>query len=215
MTKTKSVLESDINNLKNDISESFSSVSNTVTKFYDYLKSKNLDFFIKWIFVVIIIGIYVTCLVLFLNVNQNDKAKSILEWYSFLFRVWYFVPVLTLTFICLLLVIFTMKMSVLSYILLSLVLIFFTLSIYYSYNTLYYYSKNRPLIMYSITLFFILLLWISLTRTNDTFRVTILHLPLIVMVVFGVYLGINYVDQNLDNLLLTSSTNYAIEVKRF
>jgi hypothetical protein len=195
---------------------------------YQKLYKQKLDFFVKWIFTIIIIGIYVVCLVLFLKGNNEDKANMLLkyktisidfatttkpQWYSFLFRTWYFVPILTLSFICLILFMYKTKfISFVPLFLIGLVLIFFTLSVYYSYNTIYPSSLNYPIIMSSLALFFTILIFLYFYYVRPNIYVLLL-LPMLVMIGFGMYIGIKYTLHDFDSLVLPPSDQYVLYVK--
>jgi hypothetical protein len=212
---TKSQIVNDTGIIKSNVVDFSNNIGKTIGNFFTYLNSKNLDFFFKWCYIFITIGIYVTCLVLFLKVNQSVKANALntpnnKAWYYFLFETWYFVPVLTIGFILILLIIYNSNLSLLSYVLLSLVFIFFTLSIYYSYNTLWVGYKNNPVIMYSLTLAFMILFWFSV---NNKLYTALMLSPLFVMTIFGIIMGVNYSNGNLDIFVLPNPRSEGYKLK--
>jgi hypothetical protein len=217
MSKSNSQIKNEIDNINSNLLDFGDGVRKTVNDFFTYLNSKNIDFFFKWCYIFITIGIYVTCLVLFLKVDQTVKANALnvpnnKVWYFFLFEVWYFVPVLTVGFILILLIIYNSNLSLLSYILISLVFVFFTLSIYYSYNTLWVGYKNNPVIMYSLTLAFIILFWLSLNKNSKMYTALLLS-PLFIMSIFGIIMGVNYSNGNLDIFVLPNPSGNSYKLQ--
>jgi hypothetical protein len=216
-------LEGDIQNLNEGLNQSYNFLSIKAKNFYSYLRSQNINFFVKWIMIFITVCIYVICLVLFLITNQHLKAKMLFDfgtsntnniqdtqtiWYSFLFEPWYFVPMLTITFACIIWFIFKINFYLTDLFLLIAIYVLFTLSIYYSYNNTV--SSNLPVIMYGVTLLITVLFIIFTLNMRKEKLITLLLLPLLIMIGFGIFLGVEFAMGNLNTFLPYDPEKYAL-----
>lgn len=199
-------LDKDINNVKNFLY----SFNKSSKDFLENLKHQNANFYIKIILMLITICIYVICLVSFTSCDQAGKIQIVDDGNNFLFQTWYFVPLLTLTFICLIFLIYFIELRIISIFMIIIIYILFTLSIYYSYNNTI--NNNISIIMYSITTFFTLLFIIYLLNTLHNKLIMLLFVPFIIMLGFGIYIGVKFTGNDWESLINYHTSNYKIKV---